>query len=102
MGALLADIVPVMGLGGASYGQSRVLFQLGRLPGKSDDQWVSDTIFFAHFDYRDMAAFATPKEVREAVVDNKLVWKRLQSGAINPDVSFLYFRHKNSTIMLIT
>ena len=44
-----------------------------------------------------MAAFATSKEVREAVVDDKLVWKRLQSGAVNPDgrdVLFLLIHNK--------
>ena len=47
--------------------------------------------------YRDMATFATPKVVREAVVDYKLVWKRLHSGAVNPegrDVLFLLVHNK--------
>jgi hypothetical protein len=101
MGALLTDIVPAMGLGEqalitpeyfANLGECLASLMISELLTPSSLATLTNRMI-----YKDMANFDTPKVVREAVVDYKLVWKRLQSGSVNPDgkdVLFLLIHNK--------
>ena len=101
VGSLLADVVPGMGLGEealvtpeyfANLGDCLSSLMISELLTASSLPKLTNRMI-----YRDLASFAIPKVVREAVVDYKLVWRRLQSCVLHPearDVLFLLIHNK--------